>query len=276
MSRSGISDTSPDALRVQIECYRRMPFERKWQIMGEAYHTARTLHEIGYRSRHPTSTAQEIQRDWRKLALGTLWRPRFDEVPSVDASLLSNLPILRTVLWVLDELAIAHVLGSSWASSIQGVSRNTQDADLTVLPFPGRERKLIERLGPDYYVCDQAVRDAVQRRSSFNIIHTLSGFKFDVFVRKDTPFAISAFNRRQSKPVPGTGDTIDVLSPEDIILHKLEWYRTGGETSDRQWDDVLGVLRVQGDRLDDVYLDHWADELKVADLLAEARADAVI
>jgi hypothetical protein len=253
-----------------------MPFERKWRIMGDAYRTARTLHEIGFRARHSSSSSQAVQSEWRRLALGSAWQPQFDEVSTVDASLLDNLPVLRKVISVFQNLAIPCALGGSWASSIQGVPRQTQDADLTALPLSGRERDLIEQLGGDFYVSETAIREANQRRSSFNIIHTQSGFKVDVFIRKDTPYAIAAFSRRQRQTIPGTSESIDVISPEDIILHKLEWYRIGGEASDRQWDDVLGVLRVQGDRLDGAYLERWAEELKVADLLAEARIDAAL
>jgi hypothetical protein len=67
-----------------------------------------------------------------------------------------------------------------------------------------------------------------------------------------------------------------MISAEDTILLKLEWYRLGGEISERQWLDVLGVMRVQAERLDQAYLDHWAVELGVADLLADARRDAAV
>jgi hypothetical protein len=97
----------------------------------------------------------------------------------------------------------------------------------------------------------------------------------DIFVRKDTPFARSDLARRRPTVIPSDPpEPIDVISPEDIILHKLDRFRMGGGISDRQWNDVLGVLRVQAGRLDDAYLDRWADELGVADLLAKARAAA--
>jgi hypothetical protein len=63
------------------------------------------------------------------------------------------------------------------------------------------------------------------------------------------------------------------VSPEDIILLKLEWFRIGGEMSERQWNDVLGVFEIQGSRLDQTYLDHWAPVIGVADLLARARQE---
>jgi hypothetical protein len=68
--------------------------------------------------------------------------------------------------------------------------------------------------------------------------------------------------------------TVRFASPEDTLLHKLVWFRLGDEISDRQWGDVLGVLRVQGERLDQAYLDAWATSLGVADLLERARTTA--
>jgi hypothetical protein len=172
-------------------------------------------------------------------------------------------------------LGIGFALGGSWASSLHGIPRDTRDADITAEPFPGREAEFAAAFGPDYYVSRDAIRDAIRGRSSFNVIHLTSGFKVDVFIRKDTPFGRSVLARRRPTVIPGDPpEPIDIVSPEDIILHKLDWFRIGGETSDRQWGDVFGVLRVQAGRLDDAYLDHWAAELGVADLLAKARTAA--
>src|SRR5262249_28163548 len=63
-----------------------------------------------------------------------------------------------------------------------------------------------------------------------------------------------------------------VKSPEDLVLRKLEWYRAGGHSSQHQWDDVLGVLKVQRADLDREYLAHWAGELGLTDLLDRALA----
>ena len=65
-----------------------------------------------------------------------------------------------------------------------------------------------------------------------------------------------------------------VKSGEDTVLRKLQWYDEGGRTSDRQWSDVLGVLKAQGSRLDREYLATWADELGVRDLLGRALIEA--
>ena len=190
--------------------------------------------------------------------------------PSTD-----NLRVVLEVIGVLDALGIAYALGGSLASSIHGIMRNTADADLSVEPFPGLEDRLASMFGPDYYVSSAAIRQAVRDRSTFNIINTSVGFKVDVFVRKERSFEYSLMRRRiHATMVDAPGRPIAVVTPEDSILLKLEWYRLGGETSDRQLSDVLGVIRVQADRLDQAYLNRWAQDLGVADLLDGARRDA--
>ena len=93
-------------------------------------------------------------------------------------------------------------------------------------------------------------------------------FKVDVFINKHRRFDQEQFLRRQLQVVAYEPERkVYVTTAEDIILAKLEWYRLGGEISDRQWRDVLGVLKVQAGRLDLDYLRQWAAELKVADLL---------
>jgi hypothetical protein len=64
-----------------------------------------------------------------------------------------------------------------------------------------------------------------------------------------------------------------VKAPEDTILRKMLWFREGGEVSDRQWRDILGVLRAQQGSLDLAYLRAWAVRLALTDLLGRATAE---
>ncbi|HEX4592192.1 MAG TPA: hypothetical protein VH120_19820 [Gemmataceae bacterium] len=268
-----LTDTSPDAQQVLDETYRRMTPARKWAIVADAYRFGRALHASGVRLRQPTATEADIRRDWIRL--------RFCDAPwlangcDVIQQPAEHQRVILEVLAAFERAGIVCAVGGSIASSLHGIPRYTEDADLTAAPFPGREETLTRQFGPDFYVSTEAVRQAVRDRSSFNIIHPASGLKIDVFIHKIRPFDQNLLARRITRTdLDPSGQPIAVLSAEDVLLLKLERFRLGGETSDRQWGDILGVLRVQGGRLDEAYLDRWAAELNVPDLLAKARTAA--
>ena len=270
---AGLSDTSPEAERVLRDVYRRMPASRKWTLLGEMYQDGRALHAAGFRLRQPAATRQEIQQHWLAVTLGVA-TPITANALKREAP-MQNLSDLREVLGVLTKLAIPYALGGSMASSVYGVARYTRDADITAEPFPGKEAQLAAAFSEDFYLSETAIRDAVRLRSSFNIINTSTGFKVDVFVRKDRPFEESAMSRRVSLEMPeAPGQPIVLHTPEDVILFKLWWYRLGNLVSEQQFKDIIGVLQVQAGKLDDAYLDHWAADLGVADLLGRARQEA--
>ncbi len=175
------------------------------------------------------------------------------------------------VVGVLKNLNIPYFVGGSLATAIHGVARATMDVDLIADVRAEHAQPLVDALGPDFYADTVMIRDAVRGRSSFNVIHKPTMFKVDVFISKGRPFDRSQFARRvaHSLTEDGTDETY-FASPEDNVLAKLHWYRLGGEVSDRQWRDVLNVIRIQGARLDRSYLWGWANELGVADLLEEA------
>jgi hypothetical protein len=270
-----LSDTSPDAERILIDVYRKMPIGQKWLQLGEMYQDARILHAAGVLLRHPGASRNDIHRTWMTVNLGFPYPERIAEA-AMDQP-LANLRGVREVIHVFDKLGIPYALGGSLASSIYGIERYTRDGDLTVEPFPGKESQLMAAFGPEYYLSLSALQEALRRRSSFNIINTSTGFKVDVFVRKDDPFEKTAMGRRTALILPdGPEQPIVVHSPEDTILFKLRWYRLGDESSEQQWKDVLNMLKVQAGKLDEPYLDHWAADLKVGDLLARARQESVI
>jgi hypothetical protein len=179
--------------------------------------------------------------------------------------------VLMLVTTALEGLQIPYLVGGSMASALYGVARSTLDADIVVDIRQDQAQELVSALGGDFYVDGEMIRGAIDNRSSFNLIHLETMFKVDVFIQKDRPFDRMQLKRRIEQVfIAESGQKAFFTSPEDIILAKLEWYRLGNEISDRQWRDILGVLKVQAGRLDLDYLHKWAAELKVADLLQRA------
>jgi hypothetical protein len=186
------------------------------------------------------------------------------------------LDALLPVLGALDRLGIPHYVGGSLASSAHGVPRASIDADVVAWLTPERAESFIAAMSGAYYLSEERVRDAIRRRASCNLIHLDTMIKIDLFVAKDRPFERRALERRETIEVSDQPPaTLPVASAEDIVLAKLEWYRAGGESSSRQWEDVLGVLRMNpGEALDLDYLRGGAAELEVEDLLSRALEEA--
>ncbi|MBM3819608.1 MAG: nucleotidyl transferase AbiEii/AbiGii toxin family protein [Acidimicrobiia bacterium] len=177
--------------------------------------------------------------------------------------------VALSVTRVLDALAILHTTGGSLASSFAGEPRASIDIDIVAAVEPSHVDALVASLSPDFHVDADALRRAVRDRTSTNLIHQSTQLKVDLFVAGGTPLDAQQLRRRQRLDL-GQGRTLYVHPPEDILLQKLHWYRKGGETSERQWRDILGIVRVQGSRLDRGYLARHAPVLGVDALLARA------
>ena len=180
------------------------------------------------------------------------------------------------LLEVFDRLEITYMIGGSGASSVHGLPRTTADVDIVAKIDVKDIESLVSELQQDFYIDEQQVRAAQQHSRSFNVIHLRSSYKFDIFPLTADAYQQEQFGRRRyEKSSIFTGEPLElaVSSPEDVILSKLRWYRQGGEASEQQWNDVLGVIAVQGDALNLLYLVEWADYLRVRDLLERALAE---
>jgi len=183
--------------------------------------------------------------------------------------------VTRKVAAAFELLGIRYFLGGSVASALYGEARSTRDVDLIAAMLPAHVQPFVAALGGEFYADAQAIATAVASQRSFNLIHLDTMVKADIFVFKADAFGRSQFARRACKQLsPDSPASIYVASAEDTVLAKLQWYRESGEVSDRQWNDVLGVLKVQGSALDRAYLREWARELKLTDLLVRALDDA--
>jgi len=175
---------------------------------------------------------------------------------------------LQSVVSFLDESKTPYFVGGSVASSYHGASRSTLDVDLTTQMNESVVSDLIAALGDEYYLNEQAIRSAIRRNSCFNLIHLETSFKVDIFVSDISPYSEIA----QKRAIVGEiGDepplSVRIASVEDIILIKLDWYRIGGEASERQWKDLTTVAKLNGKLLDLEYLHSWSETKGLTELL---------
>jgi len=185
---------------------------------------------------------------------------------------------LSSVIKALEHLKIPYFLGGSMASSAMGLPRTTLDIDIIADVQPFQADRLADTLQAAFYIDRDQIAAAIKRRSSFNIIHSETALKVDVFIPQDRDYDRAAMARRRREVLSEEEITFScyLASPEDIILSKLEWYKNGGLVSGRQWQDVQGVMKVQGQKLDQAYMKKWALKLSVSELLDRALREAGI
>ena len=192
-------------------------------------------------------------------------------------SLAEPFKITHQVVTLLDRLDIPYLVGGSLASSFHGIPRATQDIDIVAAIQMENIPALVQAFQKDFYIDEPMIQQAIANQSSFNIIHLDTMFKVDIFIHKDEPFSLIEMDRRKQCLIPDEPNhALYIASAEDTILQKLKWFRLGQETSDRQWRDIIGVIRVQNDQLDLNYLRKWGTQLQVSDLLKKAFLEANI
>jgi hypothetical protein len=181
---------------------------------------------------------------------------------------------LAAIAVALDALSVKWAIGGSLASAAHGEPRATNDVDIIALLDEGSAVELAKRLEKDFYADPESARSAVRSRGSFNVIDSKSFIKIDIFIPSPGPMGAGQLDRRQTLEILTGVPALPILGPEDTILQKLRWYRLGGEVSDRQWRDVVGVIRGSAGGLDHAYLDAVASGADLVPLLVRARSDA--
>jgi len=178
---------------------------------------------------------------------------------------------IRRVLEALAIAGVPYMLTGSFASAFHGAPRTTQDVDIVIAPTLGSLQKLVRQFPEEeYYVSRDAALQAYGAESLFNVIDLNSGWKIDFIIRKSRPFSLEEFERRREADMLGT--RLYIASAEDVILSKLEWAKMS--SSERQINDVAGILRTQGDALDLEYAERWIAALGLENQWTQAKAAA--
>jgi len=273
------SDTSLKAEQVQINLICKSSIAKRLRAVNSLVQTTRWLSWRAVSELYPDQTEQFLVERYVALLYGDeSWPDELRIVFSGKLKAMKTPDILEVtfkVVAALEELKIRYYISGSLASSAFGVARSTLDVDIVAEISPHQATALESLLRNEFYVEEDSITRAIEQKSSFNLIHLGSLFKIDVFILKEEPFSQQAFSRRTEKPVSeDLARKLYFPTPEDIILLKLDWYRCGDEISTQQWKDVLGVLKVQGARLDLDYLKLWARQLGIVDLLQKALEEA--
>jgi hypothetical protein len=172
---------------------------------------------------------------------------------------MEQFELLRFVVGVLQEMGLRYFVTGSTATIFYGEPRFTNDIDVVVDLPPNRVREFCDRFpSRDFYVSEAAARDAVARKSQFNIIHPSSGLKVDVILPEPSAFNLSRFQRARAVRAAENLD-VQFASPEDAILKKMEYFREGG--SEKHLRDIESVLRISASQIDRNYIEIWAKQL---------------
>ncbi|MEG4281216.1 hypothetical protein QUA62_27700 [Microcoleus sp. MON1_C1] len=272
-------DTSIEADVLMFQLLRQLTHQQKVQRTCAFNQAVRRLAISGIKNQYPNATEAKVRQEFIKRCLGAEWIEVLSDSKDWGELVIADpIELAQKIASILLPLNIPYVVGGSVASSLLGENRSTQDLDLVIDLESQTAQRLIDAMSGEFYISESAVTEAIAksrtapRESSFNVIYLHSMEKADIFVMSsDDPFSASVMSRRQLYPVSGlTEEGIYIYSPEDIVLQKLSWYKLIPGGSQKQWRDVLGVLKVQGERLDIAYLNQWAVTLQLTDLLSGA------
>ncbi|PNW51296.1 UNVERIFIED_CONTAM: hypothetical protein BEN50_10830 [Euhalothece sp. KZN 001] len=266
-------DTTIEAEKIQFQIWRRLSLEQKTQQVRSLQQRLRTILWQNITQKLPQGDDRRRKQKLIELEQGENFS-QIDQVLESNFMLQDPIELAALVGQIFDRLEIPYFVSGGLASSILGETRTTIDADIAILMSDKRLiPQLIEIMQTDFYISEIAVEDALNNRaSSFNIIHLQSALKADIYpIRDNDLFRQSAIARRQKINLVDSPElSFNICTAEDIVLQKLIWYQTTGQISQKQWRDILGVLKLQGERLDFQYMRYWSEALRIVQLLENA------
>lgn len=277
-------DTHPAIERIMIEMIRRASMSKRFGLVQSLTESTRWSNIHAWQESHHDATEQEATLHFVACFYGNLLAQQVATALTVrerrQVQSMHLISIMRPILHAFKNHRVPYYVGGSIASSLHGMQQLAQDIDL-VVDLPEHALPSLLTLFQQYYICDEnSIRQAVQERTSFVLFHLDSLTKFDIILEKSDIFNTSMCQlvtehmlNEQDAPVP-------VASAYEMILWKLRRYhrdaysRNDGMRDDAEWNDILGMLKVQGPTLDLAYLRQWAATLNVRDLLERAFVDS--
>ncbi len=274
--RTQSSDTSPEAEQMLISLIRKAPITKRFELVNSWTKSFVQLSQHNILESYPDANEQELaflflSQDYGE-AIAELAKKKLTDIHTLPVPDL--LTTLDSIAEVFEYMKIPYYIGGSIASSTHGMRQAAKDIDIVANIHHAHMLSFIAMIQADYYADEKAIGKAVQEHTFFSIIHLDTLFKVDVFVPELDDFNQQIFKRTKRHLLEKDKHIFYLESPEDIILMKLKQYKHTEKNTDDQWNDILGVFKVQGPSLDFAYLDKWASLFKVKDLLENASIDA--
>jgi hypothetical protein len=273
-------DTTPEVERLQVARIRSFSPARKFASVRSWTYTltSANLHAMRSGTTEPNERAIAVRFVTREYGreLATDFQTAVEQRPEWTIQEHDLQGAMIPVIEVFECLGIRYYLSGSIACSVYGLPRGAQDIDVVADIQAEHLSPLVKHLQGAYTINAQALRDAIAQRNAFSLLHLSSLVKVDVMLPRGTPFDSLVWQRAQQLSLIEGYQPIWIASPEDVVLMGLEWYRECGATADNQWNDLLGVVKVQDPTLDLTHLRHVAPTLNVSGLLEQALIDAGI
>ncbi|NJM44830.1 MAG: hypothetical protein HC860_00635 [Alkalinema sp. RU_4_3] len=269
--RPQAEDTTIETDRLVFSLLRSRSIQQRLNMGASLTRSARQLSLSALRYQYPnlspTCFARKIAEAWLQEFCPLQYLPSGNAMTWIQDSI----GLAQILHPILQAMGLRYYITGGVAAIAYGEPRTTQDLDLVMDLDPASISHLVEQLEmAGFYV--PGVEDITSGRISIlQITHMESISRADLVIANAGAWTELKYERRQRIPIEGLGD-LYFASPEDLILSKLSWGKQS--RSDKQWRDVLGILKVQSDRLDRDYLNTWAETLSLTPELTQAFAEA--
>ncbi len=268
---SQAKDTNIDLDFWQFQRWKEMSIIKKVQLIIGATQGCRKLSLMGIKNQYSNLNLQEQRYLYIKRILGEEYAKIINNYDLKTEIMIGNpIELALLIAKILESLEIPYFIGGSVASSLWGESRATLDIDLVADFKIAKINEFINQVQGLFYVRESGIKEAIINQTSFNLIHFDTNEKIDIFILKNNPLSQQEMKRRTLQKVEENEKYLYLATPEDTIIKKLIWYREGNQISDRQWRDILGVLKTQTSQLDFNYLHYWSKEENLSNLLNKA------